>query len=504
MQSVITCQKALKTREGLYTGILIFIGIILRVRQYLFGRSLWLDEAMLALNIVNRNAIELFKPLDYDQGAPVGFLLIEKLFNLFLGRNEYALRLFPLTLGLLSLWIFYLLLKELTNKAGMYIALSLFVFNPVLIYYSSEVKQYIGDSFTTILPILMAVRYINQPDKSRLTQLALAGCLGLWLSHPSLFILAGIGTTFFISSIQKRDTSTTFSFIGIGILWLANISVLYFLTLKDLRGNSFMMDYWEGAFAPAPLWSDWSWFWHGFQANAIQLFSVSYYPLFLLLIFICGFLILYGKNSMTASIIGSALIFSIAASSLQLYPLIGRMALYLIPIGCLLAGISFDYVMLFFQRNRLVSMSLFILMGGYLFWSAVPNMIEQFIKPKYFEHLRPTMEYLESAWQDGDALYVSYGGVPAFKYYAPMYGLDHVTYITGERDDYNNPAAMSQKLDTMQGEHRVWVLFSHVYEQGQFNERDFLVDHLEKIGDKTREYRRPETSVFLYLFDLAE
>jgi asparagine N-glycosylation enzyme membrane subunit Stt3 len=70
---------------------------------------------MLALNIVNRGFADLFKPLEYDQGAPIGFLLVEKIFNLFLGRNEYALRLFPLILGLLSLWLFYLLLKRFTR-----------------------------------------------------------------------------------------------------------------------------------------------------------------------------------------------------------------------------------------------------------------------------------------------------------------------------------------------------------------------------------------------------
>ncbi|MCI0553542.1 MAG: hypothetical protein L0287_21560, partial [Anaerolineae bacterium] len=111
--------------ENVLAGLILLAGFLLRLRQYLTGRSLWLDEAMLALNIVNRDFIDLFKPLDYDQGAPIGFLLFEKTFSLILGRNEFSLRLFPFLVGVASLWLFYLLLKRTTHGAGLLIALAL-------------------------------------------------------------------------------------------------------------------------------------------------------------------------------------------------------------------------------------------------------------------------------------------------------------------------------------------------------------------------------------------
>src|SRR5512133_3182404 len=142
--------KASLTGQKAVVGVLIVLGVVLRLRQYLTGRSLWIDEAMLALNIVNRNFIELFKSLDYDQGSPIGFLLVEKIANSFFGRNEYALRLFPLVLGVASIWLFYQLLKRTTSGVGLVAALTLFILNQRLIYYSSEVKQYIADVFVTI------------------------------------------------------------------------------------------------------------------------------------------------------------------------------------------------------------------------------------------------------------------------------------------------------------------------------------------------------------------
>jgi predicted membrane-bound mannosyltransferase len=82
--------------ELLLVICLLFIGIILRIWQYAANRSLWLDEAALALNIVNRSFIGLLLPLDNNQQAPLGFLIIQKAFTIVLGNSEYSLRLFPL------------------------------------------------------------------------------------------------------------------------------------------------------------------------------------------------------------------------------------------------------------------------------------------------------------------------------------------------------------------------------------------------------------------------
>src|SRR5215212_8629067 len=111
--------KTFLSWEKVAAVLLILLGVILRLRQYLTGRSLWVDEAMLALNIVERNWTGMFQPLDYDQGAPIGFLLVEKLLNLMLGKHELALRLFPLLVGLISLGLFYLLGKRMMSGPGL-------------------------------------------------------------------------------------------------------------------------------------------------------------------------------------------------------------------------------------------------------------------------------------------------------------------------------------------------------------------------------------------------
>ncbi len=182
--------KAAFLSEKVIVIALMLSGGLLRLRQYLTGRSLWSDEAMLALNIVNRTISGFFRPLDYDQGAPIAFLLIEKISHLLFGRNEYSLRLFPLIVGLISVWLFYLLLKQVTSGPGLLIALALFAFNPRLIYYTSEVKQYIVDVAVTIALLLLASHlFVERPFRRDFILLALAGFAALWFSHPALFVL---------------------------------------------------------------------------------------------------------------------------------------------------------------------------------------------------------------------------------------------------------------------------------------------------------------------------
>lgn len=106
--------------------LIICFGIFVRLSQYFSNRALWGDEASLALNIVNRSYLELLQPLDRNQAAPPGFLWIEKLFTQILGNNEYALRLFPLISGIVSLIAFYKLGKWAVSALALPIAVILF------------------------------------------------------------------------------------------------------------------------------------------------------------------------------------------------------------------------------------------------------------------------------------------------------------------------------------------------------------------------------------------
>ena len=86
------------------TLLLVVAGVALRSWRFAAGLSIAGDELAVAQNVVDRSLISLLtQPLAYDQVAPRGFLLVERLAVLALGPNEYALRLFPFVASVVGL-----------------------------------------------------------------------------------------------------------------------------------------------------------------------------------------------------------------------------------------------------------------------------------------------------------------------------------------------------------------------------------------------------------------
>lgn len=484
---------------------LVALGIVLRLRQYLANRSLWLDEAMLALNIIHKDFGELFGKLDYEQGAPLGFLLLEKLAATLIGDGERALRLLPLLAGCASLVLFFLLAQHILHSPGLLTALALFALSPTLIYYSSEVKQYSLDVFVTLL-LLYLFASKNLPDLSPSIPLSAfillhsAFLLAPWFSHPAIFVLAAVGLTLLVQN--RRHPFPT---LAMGAGWLVSFGILYLVNLRELSGNDFLRNYWQEYFRQNPL------------TTLLGLFTnpgglTAFAPLLLAAMLLGAVFLLIGSTSLerdrltplpvmqpskTALALLLIFIFAWAASWLKWYPLAGRMALFLVPLVYISLAAGVDWLWNISWRPRLLSRLLALFLGGFLLYSPLTVSAERLISPKYPEHIRPAIAYLNANYQPGDAVYVYYWALPAFRYYARP----NMDYVAGSllTDD---PQTLPSEFAPLQGHRRVWVLFSHVYERGEFNEKEWMLDHLNQIGERKRQFIEPGTSVYLYLYDL--
>ena len=96
--------------------VVVALGALARLLQYLAGSSLSGDESFLALNLASRSYGELFDQLDYNQVAPQLLLVVEKLGIDAFGRSEWAVRLAPFLAGLAALALFPALARRLLPR----------------------------------------------------------------------------------------------------------------------------------------------------------------------------------------------------------------------------------------------------------------------------------------------------------------------------------------------------------------------------------------------------
>lgn len=485
--------------------LLVILGIVLRLRQYIANRSFWHDEANLALNIVNRTFGGLTQPLDYDQGAPIGFLFLEKLFITIMGNRDYILRLIPLLSGILATYLIYRIVREYFKAGGLF-AILLFVLSWQLIYYSSELKQYSSDAMFALLLVYLSFRCLE--ENARLKDYLILGAVGfisIWLSHPSAFVLAGIGLViFFEKLLHKRDKSLLWT-MGLGVAWAASFGITYLVSLRYLVADSSLQSYWRNAFMPRPILHHLDWL---LQAYFSLLGNVSsgldgqYLALGCSLLIVIGMLSLLVRNWRILFITALPFLLAIAASALQKYPLKGRFVLFMVPLVVLLMaeGLGPIYTRVG-KLNRNLAIAVYLVITLIMLWIPANVVYGNLLSPTKGDDIKPVMNYIEQHRTQNDIVYVYHGARPSFNYYAPFYGFDTGKVISGL--DLDNAPALKQfysQVNQLKGHDRVWIIFSHIVACGGCNGdmETFYIQYLDQFGKVEDQFQAQGADVYLY------
>lgn len=484
--------------------IIISIGIILRLIQYISNSSLWLDESLLALNIVNKTFPELFKPLDHWQVAPIGFLVIEKLNVQLFGNNEYVLRLFPLIAGISALFLFYKIVKHVLTKKAVIIAVGLFSLSEYLIYYSSEVKQYSSDVAVALL--LYAIIVYIRPERFSIPYIILYGITGaiaIWFSNPSIFILTGIGLILFFIRLTKKDWLGVGKVSTICSIWLLSFAAFYFLVGRSLNESGItrgMQDCWSFSFIPLPptSFSDFKWYiqtFFGVFQNPVGIHLTGIAAL----TFLIGCISMFVKNKQWFFILLAPTAITLTASGFHMYPFAGRLLLFIVPSLLVLIAEGVEYI---WCKTKSASPLIVSILVGLLFSHPVLYAICRTMEPSYkaiapFEDIKAVMCYLKEHKKDDDIIYLYYGSKHPFAYYAKRYGFNEDECVIGiySKDDWE---IFIQDLNKLCGKKRVWVLFSHVWTSNGVDEEKLFVYHLDHIGKRLDYFKAKGASIYLY------
>lgn len=228
-------------------------GLLLQLRAWLTWRPLWLDEQMIARNLRDRDFAGLATVLDYNQAAPIGWLWTQRAVVEVAGTGERTLRLVPFLFAAGSLILAWLAVRRMLGPVGSFTTVTLFAVNAYLLRYAVEVKPYSGDVFWVLLMIVLAWWTLAAPARPRrfvvwwsVAALASLFSMGAVLAMPGLaLVLVGVAWWWGRPRAGWRSVWRAVWRAGLpGLIWLAAFVPQYLLSMRELRANQVMSEFW--------------------------------------------------------------------------------------------------------------------------------------------------------------------------------------------------------------------------------------------------------------------
>lgn len=312
----------------------VVLGVGLRLRWYLAGWSLWLDEVTLVESILPRGFAGLAEPLANGHNAPIPWLWAIKATTLGLGESEYALRLLPLLAAVGVLVMVWLLGRRLIGAWPAALATAVVALSYPQSVYAAQTKPYTLDALWALGLIGLAWAAMQRGGAGRLVVLGLVGVVAVWFSHPAIFTLAGVGLVLLWHVWRERRPGGEWAaLLAAGGLWLAMFGLNYvlFLKLEPADQWAWLYAYWRdlGGF-PRGLGDV---MWLPGRVEAMVMFVVGYEWLawFGLAGWAAGAAWLGLRRPRVLALLGLPLVLALLAGWISAYPFEGRMILFLAP-----------------------------------------------------------------------------------------------------------------------------------------------------------------------------
>ncbi len=348
---------------------LVAAGVALRIGFFLYPRTLWLDEAMIALNMRESVSTLLRGQLYYYQRAPLGWLLTQKgLFEIF-GHSAMAQRLPSLLAGIAA----YLLLADAARRwlkpMPALIVVALATLAPLPVYYCAEVKHYAFDllgasAFTWLM--------ITAPQWKSWSRFAITfnivGALLSAFSFPFVFFaIAAMATASWeprawISRLKRAlSLSPWLAFYAAALFWSS--------TRYDAAHSQELKRFWAEGFWPL----------FPFNAQSIQwpaqwLVDLSYlivgFQTIAILAVIClvaGIAHSIARRDIVGFGLLAVMAMVLVASICGIYPPVLRLALFLYPALLLLVGLGIEGITRVHARAFAPAMGIGVILLGATF-----------------------------------------------------------------------------------------------------------------------------------------
>ncbi len=374
------------------------LGILVRAIRYLLDFPLWPDEAYLAHNFLDRNYLELLKPLDFGQVAPLLYLWIQKAAVTVGGFSEYSLRLFAFAGSIASLFLFRQLATRLLQGLARLLAIGTFAVAYPLVRYAAEAKPYGSDMLVALglLVLLVEWRLRHREQQRWSWAMALAMPLAVLLSYPAMFIVPTVLLAMGVELIRTGTGREWLSWIAVSLLAAGSLALLFYSSAQAQMNTAGpqMRSGWTASFPP--LHSPKALAWFLLDSHSSEAFS---YPtggshgastLTTVCCLAALVVLLRARQFWLAMVFGMPLILNFTAAALHAYPYAGhaRVMLYMAPILCLMNGLGAAGLLYWFQNRRWPVVAPTVITIAFLVGVGGVASVRDFLKP-----------YKETCWQ---------------------------------------------------------------------------------------------------------
>ena len=188
-------------KNSLSLGLILLFACLLRV-LFLNQHSIWFDEAF-SYFVAKQNLGDLIKASLADNHPPFYFLLLHFWIKL-LGNFEWILRSLSIIFNLLSIVVFYYLVKFLFNVKKAFLASIIFSLSPLLLYYSIEIRMYSLFTLLSLGAVFFWVKYIHKHNKKELILFIFSLTAALYTQYYSFLLF--IPLLFFNKTYRNKKS----------------------------------------------------------------------------------------------------------------------------------------------------------------------------------------------------------------------------------------------------------------------------------------------------------
>ena len=469
-------------------GFVLFIGFFVRTKLYISQNVFEDDECRLALCIINTNLLSSFLPLGDAQSAPPLFVLFSKILGNLFGYYEKVLKFIPYVSGIFSIYFFYKIsCKYLKNKFSILAANYIFALSKPLIAFSSIFKQYSSD----VLLCLVCLYYLpNIKIKDLTFKQTVAFIIGLIIlplfSLPTLFF---VGAFLLINLFENLKNKSFYKkLISIMLPFLCFLITYYVFILNPEKAglNAAFPNYWNDGFFAFSLKD----FLRIIIINLKFYFIPNSITLAEIILLLSGVGMYCSPKERKFLFLNLVSVLVFIAAFLQLYPFVGRVALYFLPICILYITKSLDVI-----SKKIFFVALILYLLGFCHYNF--NYLKNISTYDYFVNYSPNslVKIIKKNYNpQKDIILLNNASAASYLFYSGKnnFFADDVYEMPINKKNENNAL---NYLSSLEKGHGYWIYFVKDYAKAQIF--PLVLDWAK--NENVKQYYKERDSYLLYI-----